>query len=184
MHLICHQEGRTPKGMSCVEGYAIFASGRTKAGTHGCEIWLSLAIPYAFLQGKPLRFAHDSCKVVHADPTRLLAIIKAVGIEVLVVCAHAPIAKSHHTLLIWWPYTRALIAKHRRDRDLILCIDANASVGSLQSEAIGSHQAERETPSGALFHEALLEHRIVLPATFAHHHQGPTQSPERRHLWF
>ena len=94
MHVICHQEERTPKGQSTVEGYQIFSSGRTKAGSHGCGIWVSTAIPYGYVAKESIRFAHDACKVIYADPTRILAVLKGTGIDFLIVCGHAPIENN------------------------------------------------------------------------------------------
>eukprot|EP00969_Alexandrium_andersonii_P355164 15443781-Alexandrium_andersonii.AAC.1 len=63
-------------------------------------------------------------------------------------------------------------------RPVVLCIDANARVGSFADHCIGPHAAEEENEQGAMFHEALLGARMVLPATFSHF--GPL---ETAHTW-
>ena len=107
-----------------------------------------------------------------ANPIVLGAVLKGVGIDLLIVCGHAPIEKNVKALQLLWPITKAFIAKRRHHRDVALFIYANAGVGSIQSEVIGPHQAEKGTFSGGLFHEDPLEHKILLPTTFEHHHRG------------
>ena len=48
----------------------------------------------------------------------------------------------------------------------IWLIDANGTVGSVQSEAVGSHHPTRETKSGALFHSQWVICDMAWPATF------------------
>ena len=47
-------------------------------------------------------------------------------------------------------------------------LDAKVAVGSVQSEAAGSHHPEEENESEALFRNLFLDWDTALPATFQH----------------
>ena len=57
-------------------------------------------------------------------------------------------------------------------RARILLVDANARVGSLTSQAIGSHQASEENAHGAMMHQWIVDHHMFVPQTMAEHHEG------------
>ena len=50
-------------------------------------------------------------------------------------------------------------------------INANVSVGSVQSDAIGQYRQEPDNDAGAAFHKLLLKWAMVLPATFHQDHR-------------
>ena len=49
---------------------------------------------------------------------------------------------------------------------LVVLIDANASHGSVISQAVGAHAAERQDHNGELFQEFLADNSLALPTTF------------------
>ena len=55
---------------------------------------------------------------------------------------------------------------YKRGQRKIWLIDANATVGSRQSSAIGSMNAEQESANGEWFHNVLLKFDMALPVTF------------------
>eukprot|EP00969_Alexandrium_andersonii_P319316 14105904-Alexandrium_andersonii.AAC.1 len=59
-----------------------------------------------------------------------------------------------------------LIGWRTQKRPLVLCIDANARVGSVVDEVVGPFQAEVENAQGKMFREAMAKARLYLPSTF------------------
>lgn len=52
-------------------------------------------------------------------------------------------------------------------------LDANATMGSIQSPAVGPWHQEHEFEAGHWFHSVLLHHSMALPATFQEDMNGP-----------
>ena len=69
----------------------------------------------------------------------------------------------------WWNSIRELLYQFK---DLVLLIDGNARVGSVQSNAVGGGGfAQEEDFNGRHLHELLIEHDLWAPSTF----EAPTE---------
>ena len=67
----------------------------------------------------------------------------------------------------WWVGLRATLQSVLIPSfNTIWLIDANATVGARQSDAIGPHHPGKETVAGGLFHDLLLDWSMALPTTF------------------
>eukprot|EP00974_Lingulodinium_polyedra_P070319 6804991-Lingulodinium_polyedra.AAC.1 len=51
-------------------------------------------------------------------------------------------------------------------RPLVVLMDANARLGSVQSEAVGPHAPEEENEPGAALHACLQARGLFIPQTF------------------
>lgn len=81
---------------------------------------------------------------------------------------------SHHScavkadILQLWSLARKVCNSFNKSFDTIFLTDANGTVGSIVSEAIGCCRAKREDLNGQCFHELLCENNLYLPCTFNH----------------
>ena len=82
---------------------------------------------------------------------------------------HAPhSAQPVPTIEAWWDRLGDVLRRHQRPTDLpVICVDANAEVGSQTRAAIGCHAAEEENASGQIFRAFLEVNQLWAPATFA-----------------
>eukprot|EP00959_Pyramimonas_sp_CCMP1952_P301981 6319246-Pyramimonas_sp.AAC.1 len=72
--------------------------------------------------------------------------------------AHAPHARSSagfSSVVEWWARLKRIVRERPNPEQLCCLADADATVGSVQSEYVGPVGAEPENDTGALFHECL-----------------------------
>ena len=163
--IIAIQESRCPRESTfSTEMYLCVCSPATPTGQGGCQVWLR-------------RRARPQCQfccqlgnitVVTSTPRILVVAIKAPCWAGTIIAYHAPFAQSpDDELFQFWnalddEVRRATAAGH----GIILMGDANATIGSVTSESIGSHCAENQSPPGERLHEILIQHSLWAPATF------------------
>ena len=131
--------------------YFMVATGGAK-GTLGVEIWFH----------SRLAVTEQNCWRVISEP-RLLVLRTRLGQEeCLVTSGHAPHDKPE-----WWKEFPQRIEQCNVDKlPVVLLTDANARVGSEQSQAIGPEGSEQQNEMGAAFHEALLQLQLVAANAF------------------
>ena len=102
----------------------------------------------------------------------------------LVVTAHAPQSGSGNAVVeAWWnEFQQAPWLQPFRGR-IVACLDANAQLGSVETEQVGRHAGTSETPAGAALREWLLSTQAFLPATFFDA-QGSCIPGAREPTWF
>ena len=130
------QESRTPTGQISSHGVLRLCSGAHK-GQGGIELWVNLAQPYGYAQGKPLKFARQHFEVLEADPHVLVVRADSPYFRSLLVVAHAP--HSGHLesdRLSWWEAFTQRVLRHRQQDMLFVMIDANAGPGDCDEEAV------------------------------------------------
>ena len=179
LHLIGLQESRSAGNVTRhSHDWWVFQSGCTDQGTHGVEIWASRVNPYGQDGNKPLYFQSHHFTVLSFHARFLLLEISAPALQVHVVCLHSPFAKSAamDPQQFWTLLDSALDKRRHQNWPLIVMGDFNARLGSIQTQAVSSFQAEQESEVGTLMHQFMLHRNLCAPATFAHCHttEGPT----------
>ncbi|CAE7337947.1 CFDP2 [Symbiodinium sp. CCMP2592] len=162
--------------------HILLHSGANEAGNYGCALWISKDIPYATVAGKPLCLEPQHCTVSATSPRHLVVCVEAPYLRLGVLVVHAPSdpQDEHGILHAFWAARTQDLGRLPKDVPILLLADANSRLGSLESEAVGSHHAETETPAAAHFHSFLLRNGLWLPATFPEAHNGASwtwQSP-------
>ena len=139
-------------------GYRILQAAADEAANYGVQLWVA--------EGGPVKFA--GLQVVGQGPRHLI-VASAVPACHFVV-AHAPLAANGNLMELaalrgfWDKVSDALVAGAAVK--IVLLADANAVVGSVPSDAIGTVRADVESQAGAVFHRWLQRWRVCLPSTF------------------
>ena len=122
------QEAReSTEAFKVCDGILRFASEPT-AGQLGCQLWLdSNKVLGHDDQGDAMRWDRRDFAVLHSQPRCLFVAGKLGDHGILFVVAHALTNVSCVTqIATWWSELRALVQRHRKDRVLVLMVDANA----------------------------------------------------------
>ena len=100
-----------------------------------------------------------------ADPRLLVVRVTARRLQCTVVVAHAPHSGEDHAARdAWWS---RLVDRVSGLADVVLLVDANARLGSALSDSVGPGGFRQdEDEGGALFHRALTELSLFVPASF------------------
>lgn len=175
--IVCLQEARTEAGVSFTDHFEIFGAGADTTGKskqYGCEIWVRRT--RSWTKGSAIGFQQTTFAVIHQEP-RLLAVRADNTLGTwLFVSAHAPYGKdkdSAEVLSQWWSQVRKVVAKVPGDGIVLLCVDANATLGQHCLSLIGDAGAQSENKASPFFIDCLQETRIACPATFEAIHVGP-----------
>ena len=123
----------------------------------------------------------DSKKVqVHlSQPEILILSASYCGINLLIVCAHAPhTGKPESEHVAFWTLLQTQIRKFQGQcSNVILGIDANAHFATDHGPFVGSLGLEsRENRAGELFLETMEECQLFLPTTFDQYYEGDTMT--------
>ena len=179
------QETRTPEGTFRSKHYEIFSSGADESHDcplFGCEVWLHSKCPIIQFQGRSL-FSSDFKKtVIHKDPRRLIVKCKAEPLTLVVASLHAPCLSQKtdvDRIKQWWNDT-CLIFEGVKAHAHIVCVDANAPLGSEVTNNIGSVGEEPSNQQGDIVQEAVERMEWCVPSTFEGCHHG--SSATWRHL--
>ena len=181
--LVGLQETRLPKSASFASTkYFVMSAACDKAGQGGCALWVNRHRPYGHAaDGAPLFLQRKHLFVVMADPQLLFVRLQAPGLQLLVVVGHGPHSRrSEEERVAWWGRLHSLTASFIKPSEhLMLLVDANARVGSVQSPSVGPDGAEKQTHNGALLHSFLSAWQLCLPCTLGKHEgsQATWQSP-------
>ena len=163
--IFCLQETRIKVRLTNAnQWYWIWQEEATKQGKGGVMIGISKHHP--FEEGGK-KITKENVTVVQGDEEHLLIKVNTGSLNFALLNAHAP--HSGHTqadISKWWKSIEDGIKQKCEGWDIVTCIDANAKVGSWQSEAIGDHQKEQENLNGEYFHQYLVTTAQWVPATF------------------
>ena len=174
--LIGLQETRLPKSTSFASTkFLVMSAACDGAGQGGCALWVNRHRPYGYApDGTPLFAQRKHLFVVMADPQLLFVRLQAPGLQLLIVVGHGPHSRRpEEERLAWWSRLHSLTASFIKPSEhLMLLLDANARVGTVQSPSIGPTGAEKQTHNGALFHGFLSAWQLCLPCTLGKH-EGP-----------
>ena len=125
-------------------------------------------------------------RILHQSARRLVVRVSIDGLRLLIIVGHVPCMPDVQAASSWWQQVLRDVSSAYNTWPKIMLVDANACLGSLVSDAVGSHQASEENAHGALLHQWLVDHQMFAPQTMYEHHVGeaPTfthaKGPERR----
>ena len=95
----------------------------------------------------------EAIKVLVAEPRRLLARVATTLGPITCFVLHAP---GEHTgaevVQAWWKESEKLLDRVPKAEPVIMMVDANARVGSVQSSAVGPQCPDEEDEGGSAFH--------------------------------
>ncbi|CAE7041785.1 unnamed protein product [Symbiodinium sp. CCMP2592] len=171
------QETRLPEDSTQPDSdYLILQSSATERGHGGCALWIAKRVPYAVCAGKPCFVTSDVVNVLSASPRHLAVTISATHLHLLVLVAHCPSAAKTpiSEYEAFWRQRVHDLTRRPPGYDFLVLTDANARVGSITSECIGSYASETENPPGEVLHEVLHSLAAFLPTTFPDIHVGPS----------
>ncbi len=166
------QEGRSPRNTSFITKHYVCLVAAAKAGQGGCQLWIS-------------RNGRIACGLQHvnvlvADARLLIVAVACRGFQATCVVFHAPHSqRPQEEIQAFW--TRFGLLVHplsARGHCIILLGDANGTVGTVTSEAVGPHFPEKENLTGSMFHSELQALHLWCPATFRH-----TAAADCGHTW-
>ena len=139
--LVGLQETRLPKSTSFVSTkFFVLSAECDSAGQGGCALWVNRHRPYGHApDGAPLLLQRKHLFVIMADPRLLFVRLQAPGLQLLVVVGHGPHSRRpEEERLAWWSRLHTLTASFIKPSErLVLLVDANARVGSVQSPSVG-----------------------------------------------
>ena len=91
----------------------------------------------------------------------------------LFVFAHGPVADAEEEQIrLWWDTLAAELATVAQDQNVVLLIDANASLDDEAGIHCGGSAATKENMAGTAFKELVTEGALCIPQTFSKF--GPT----------
>ena len=155
--------------------YKVVSSAAGPRGQSRLELWVATA----WLQSAATPL------VLYADHRLLLVVLQLLNDTVQVVVGHAldrsyPFADRE----AWWLKFRSTQRQLLQTKyDTIWLIDANATIRSVRSAAVGPVHPEMQTDSGKLFHDALLNFDMALGATFQNNNETPGTWCSSAGLW-
>ncbi|CAK0806156.1 unnamed protein product, partial [Prorocentrum cordatum] len=157
-HIVGVQEARNPSGEKCSAGYFVLSSGSDGGKNLGVELWISLHLPYGRRGGEDLYLEQKHFRPLYATQRHLVVGCRAPPFRKVILVAHALHNGDEYTSQQrkqWW---RDLIGICRKLKVQLAFLDANARLGSIVSDALGSEGFRQdEDESGGLFHDMLLE---------------------------
>eukprot|EP00438_Fugacium_kawagutii_P013077 Skav213378 [mRNA] locus=scaffold797:151888:166430:+ [translate_table: standard] len=158
------QETRSQlSGHSLIDSWHILSAPATHGGTGGVQLWIRTSFTIA---GRSFDISDKHLKIVHTSSRRLIVLLRTPWLQLRFLVGHAPHDEPGADLAAWWRTTSHLLHAAHRHLPLIALLDANAKVGSLVSDSVGSFRAEEENTAGAIFHSWLIRENLFLPQTF------------------
>ena len=159
--MLCLQETRDRTSQHIVGRHILAYHSASQQGQGGCAIWVRRS-----LAGHSLNAKHVA--VLDADSQHLVIRIQLGALNLLVATGHAPhSAMPDDVIQAWWQRFQQLLSKHRCDSDVVLLgLDANARLGSEESEAVGGHAAEVENLPGKMLRHFAAALNLWIPSTF------------------
>ena len=171
LHLIGIQESRaTSAGYLESEHFHVLSAPATSRGCGGVQLWVSKVFAFAH---RPLHVQSNDLHILHSTSRRLIVKIETSWLRLVVAVCHAPSSSTFEEATQYWNATTAAIPKKYKQWPLIALCDANARVGSVTSQAIGSQGEEEQNPPGEALHQWILEQDMIIPQTFPEFHVGP-----------
>ena len=150
-------------------------------GDGGCSLIFNLGLPVFAGDRTCLDRRRLTC--VFASSQVLAVTAEIARTTWLFICAHAPHSgKPKAAIDAWWDHFDCLPFLAQYAERIILFIDANARVGSVQSDSIGSHAADPEDHAGSRLRQWCDKHQVFIPSTFQDH-RGNLDPEARDPTW-
>ena len=171
------QETRMQKKVARNEHFLLFQGLAGKKGNGGTLIGISRR-----LRGHGAQPVQEkNIKVIKADEELLVLRVHDPALKAIVISGHAPhTGRPSDEIKTWWSSLQTLIKQKAANWPVIFGIDANAKVGSIESNSIGSHQGSEENESGSGLHEFCITTCCWCPSTFSSSQIGPGETWQHR----
>eukprot|EP00435_Cladocopium_sp_Y103_P026725 s1573_g6.t1 len=112
-------------------------------------------------------------RIVFAESNLLIAKLKLAQWTCIVVTCRAPHSgRPLAEAIAFWSRVNNVLQRKAAGLPIFFCGDANAHLGEYPTDAVGTLAPDAENQAGRLFHEWLLTHSLMAPATFEHLHHG------------
>ena len=141
------------------------------AGQYGCALWINKQYVYATHGNTKHRITTDQVTITSCSERHLQAFLETPCLRLLVLVVHGPRARRSQdpdVQSFWQARTRDVLQRPQGS-DFVLLADANAHVGSIETDCIGQVGAESENWEGECFHSFLCDCAGFLPSTCAVH---------------
>ena len=144
--------------------YLIFATTTHGKGQDGMELWIRSSWAPS---------PHDALLMFASNWLLIVRVPMLVGVVQFVVAHALDTSYPTETVKEWWAAFRSTFQSILVPSLLaIWLIDAKATLGSSQSDAIGPHHPETESIASGFVHALLLDWKMALPATFHNDEAG------------
>ncbi|OLP84254.1 hypothetical protein AK812_SmicGene34892 [Symbiodinium microadriaticum] len=178
------QETRTTLDTRCNGAdFFEFASAALQ-GEGGSSLFFSRRHPYGWREGRPLFFEASHFQCVHAEAQIIAVQVRAPHLQLLCVSAHAPHSGSPAVdKQRWWRQLAQASWLRGQQGRIAIFLDGNAQVGTVQSDAIGTHAADQETAAGVFMRDWADTFEVCFPATFCNA-DGACVPSAKEPTWF
>eukprot|EP00438_Fugacium_kawagutii_P025083 Skav202489 [mRNA] locus=scaffold1531:74727:80399:- [translate_table: standard] len=156
-------------GYASTDRFHILSSPADGGGHGGLQLWIRKRIPY---EGRFLEIAQQDLRIEQESHGVMVVSVLSPDLMINLVVAHAPNMSHGDISGDWWRSFSSVIGHLRSPR--VVMIDANARVGSEESDAIGPLHAETQNIPGTALHELLESSGMMAPQTFDLYHRGPS----------
>ena len=168
VHVAGLQEMRPYKtGISKCDGFFICKSQADGRGGHGCGILLNSKTPW-YVKGQQVVFiTRDGISIEYASPRLLCVGICLPDMEAVCVSCHGPLSTSTDCILLeYCEFAAAWIMQNARVRNVILCMDANATLHREAEEQVGHVLSPAANDAYDAFYRFLELTGTWIPSTF------------------
>ena len=172
------QETRVKRFLPPRQDYLIFQSLADKKGRGG--IMTGIGKNLRFFRGHNQRdgpedqISEGDVKVFHSEPEILILRVDGNGIQLVIANAHSPhTGHSDAQIQHWWTRFGRLVHDAGPDIPKLVLLDANAKLGSEDTQTTGGHQPEEAHFASKCLLSFLQDTRTWIPATFQDCQKGP-----------
>eukprot|EP00435_Cladocopium_sp_Y103_P055128 s641_g18.t1 len=171
VHFVGIQESRSRlSGHRDTDFYHVLAAPATRQGHCGVQLWVTKSIQ---IEKETLHIKAVHLRILSHDARHMIVRVAPPGLRLIVLVGHAPCDGGRSDAIDWWNKFGSNIPSSYSTWPRVCLIDANSRIGSLSSDAVGSHQAEDENEAGALMHQWLIDQSMFAPQTMSEFHEGP-----------
>eukprot|EP00438_Fugacium_kawagutii_P030079 Skav224028 [mRNA] locus=scaffold3968:96931:102553:+ [translate_table: standard] len=148
--------------------YHVLSSPADEQGRGGLQLWIRKRLR---CQADLVDIASQDLHISHESDGLMIVTVNAPKLSLHLIVAHAPNLVHGEQTATWWrTFTSKICLLQTSPR--VIMIDANARVGSEESDAIGGLDPELQTASGTAMHEFLESTVMMAPQTFEQYHRG------------
>ena len=169
------QETRLPTSAVLPDkDFLMLNSEADEQGQHGCALWINLDFVYAVEAGIKHKLQRDQVVVTSLSHRHLQVCIEAPRLKLAILVLHAPkiVAQGADVVEAFWKDRARELQMHSRTSECVVLADANAHIGSIPSDYVGTAGAEDENREGCLFQQFLCQVGCFVPSTFGEIHTG------------
>ena len=156
IHLAGLQETRLPSAQPAMSSHYIMIGSAADSGKCGCSLWIA----------KSMKVTLKHLNVVCSEPRILAVNITSPSIKCQCVVAHSPVEGDPAGVHFWHSLAVVLRGNRSKKGPIFVFVDANATIGSLCSDAVGNTDPDGENQNGHALHSVLAEFGLAAASTF------------------